>query len=386
MKEQLLQAFESVFGYQHGAKVYFSPGRVNLIGEHIDYNGGLVFPAAISIGTYGVAKLRQDDRVRLFSLNYKELNMIEVHLSNLDYQPKHGWANYAKGIFYFLLREGYPMTSGMDLYISGDLPTASGLSSSASLEVLVAFIANDLYQFGLSKVELAKMSQRVENEYMGMHCGIMDQLIIASGMKDKAMLMNTATLEMIPTDATFEGYQWVIMNTNYKRKTTDSKYNERVAECTRALSILKETFQVNHLCALKSDLLPTIQGLLQDELLFKRVRHVITEQQRTFDAMEAMRQGDPNGFGKLLNQSHESLKNDYEVTGVHLDTLVKSATRHGAIGARVTGAGFGGCAIALVKTDYIETMKQSVQTDYRKITGLEAAFYEVRFTDGVGGL
>jgi galactokinase len=386
MKERLLQSFESVFGNQEQAKVFYAPGRVNLIGEHIDYNGGFVFPAAISLGTYGVARLRSDETIRLYSENYPDNGIIEVNLRDMEYQYNHGWANYAKGIITFLLSEGRKLPVGFDLYVSGNLPTASGLSSSASLEVLVAYIANDLYQLNISRVDIALMAQRVENEYMGMHCGIMDQLIIACGIKNKALLMNTATLHMEPYDATFDGYQFIIMNTNYARKTTDSKYNERVAECAEAKNVLKKSLNFNHLCELKPDLLPTIQSLISSDVIYRRVKHVITEQARTIDSVKAMTQNDAKWFGKLLNQSHESLKDDYEVTGVHLDTLVTSAIRHGAIGARVTGAGFGGCAIALVKNEFVETMKQSVSTDYRKITGLEATFYEVNFTDGVGGI
>ncbi len=386
MKERLFEQFESVYGSSAQSHAYYAPGRVNLIGEHIDYNGGLVFPAAISIGTYGVARLRDDQMIRLYSANYPDQGIVTVSLTNLDYQKDHGWANYAKGIFSFLIRMNQDIRYGIDLYVTGNLPTASGLSSSASLEVLVAYIANDLYHLKLSKIDIALMSQRVENEYMGMHCGIMDQLIIACGVKGKALLMNTATLEMTESNADFEGYKFIIMNTNYKRKTTDSKYNERVQECQQAKTILNQSFEFNHLCELKPSLLPTIQTLIQNEKIYRRVRHVITEQERTILAMEAMRAGDAKGFAKLLKESHESLKYDYEVTGVHLDTLVESAIRHGALGARVTGAGFGGCAIALVKTEFIETMKSSVSTDYRIITGLEATFYEVAFTDGVGGI
>jgi galactokinase len=386
MKERLLQAFESVFGNREHAKVFYAPGRVNLIGEHIDYNGGLVFPAAISLGTYGVARLRNDEVISLYSENYPDTGIIKVNLRDMQYQYEHGWANYAKGIITFLLSEGRKLPVGFDLYVSGNLPTASGLSSSASLEVLVAYIASDLYHLNISRIDIALMAQRVENEYMGMHCGIMDQLIIACGIKNKALLMNTATLHMEPYDATFDGYQFIIMNTNYARKTTDSKYNERVAECAEARKILKESFQFNHLCELKPDLLPTIQSLIASDVIFRRVKHVITEQARTIESVKAMTQNDARWFGKLLNQSHESLKDDYEVTGVHLDTLVISAIRHGAIGARVTGAGFGGCAIALVNNEFVETMKQSVRTDYRKITGLEVTFYEVNFTNGVGGI
>lgn len=386
MKLKLLEAFESIYGNHHDAKVYYAPGRVNLIGEHIDYNGGLVFPAAISLGTYGVARLRKDSQIRFYSANYPEQGIVMVDLHDMHYQFEHGWANYAKGIITFLLNSGRKLPVGFDLYVNGNLPTASGLSSSASLEVLVAYIASDLYKLNLSRVEIALMAQRVENEYMGMHCGIMDQLIIACGIKNKALLMNTATLEMEAHDATFDGYQFVIMNTNYQRKTTDSKYNERVSECNEAKSILKTSFQFNHLCELKPDLLPTVQSIITNDVIYRRVKHVITEQARTLDAMKAMKANDAKWFGKLLNQSHHSLKDDYEVTGVHLDTLVDSAIRHGAIGARVTGAGFGGCAIALVKNEFVDAIKESVKSDYRKITGLEATFYEVNFTNGVGGL
>lgn len=375
--------YQHVFKTNEKPDVYYSPGRVNLIGEHIDYNGGLVFPAAISIGTYGAVGKRSDRSVYLYSSNYPQDGIMSVNLEDLSYKKEHGWANYAKGILFELIQRGYNISFGFNLYVEGNLPTASGLSSSASLEVLVAYIANHLYQLDLSRTDLALLSQAVENGYMGMHCGIMDQLIIANGVKDHALLMDTSTLEMTPSIATFQDYQLLIMNTNYKRKTTDSKYNERVSECNQALRILQKTYSVNYLCELNTNDLDKVQTILNNDLLYKRVKHTVTEQKRTLDAMVAMKNQEPLRFGQLLNESHESLKNDYEVTGLHLDTLVEAARRAGAVGARVTGAGFGGCAIALVPNQKVNQLKTQVYESYLRTTGIEPEFYIVSFTDGV---
>ncbi|MBU1141138.1 MAG: galactokinase [Firmicutes bacterium] len=380
--KQLIAKFTHIFGNTENTKVYYSPGRINIIGEHIDYNGGYVFPAAISMGTYGVVSARKDHQIRLYSHNYKAQGIIIVELSSLAYQDSHGWANYAKGIINLLKQRGYKIPFGFDLYVEGNLPIASGLSSSASLEVLVAYIANDIYQLNISRVDLALLSQEVENDYMGMHCGIMDQLIIACGMKDKALLMNTVTLEMEASNATFEGYQWVIMNTNYQRKTTDSKYNERREECEQALSMLQSNYQIQYLCELSPNDLPGVRKLIHNDILYLRAKHAITEQARTKESKLALSDNDVIKFAKLLNQSHESLKNDFDVTGMHLDTLVETALAHGAIGARVTGAGFGGCAVALVENKNIERMKIKVKEIYLKKTGLNAEFYDVTFVDG----
>jgi galactokinase len=375
--------FQSIFKSKEKIKHYYSPGRVNLIGEHIDYNGGLVFPAAISIGTHGYVGKRNDLKICLFSANYPNEGIIEVDLSDLSFKKEHGWANYAKGILNELIVRGYSIPFGFNLYVDGNLPTASGLSSSASLEVLVAYIANDLYILGLTRVEIALLAQDVENGYMGMHCGIMDQLIISCGIKDHALLMNTATLEMTPSKAKFEGYDIVIMNTNYKRKTTDSKYNERVHECSTALKQLQFHFQIDYLCDIKPEELLKIETIIKDKTLIKRVRHVVTEQHRVITAINAMKKGDVKLFGSLLNGSHESLKNDYEVTGLHLDLLVKKALIYGAIGARVTGAGFGGCAIALVKSELVDQLIEKVGHDYLEETKIVPDFYQGTFEDGV---
>lgn len=380
---KLVERFQSIFQKNDQVRLFFSPGRVNLIGEHIDYNGGLVFPAAISIGTYGVVAPRDDQHFRFYSSNFKEQGVVECGVDQLHFDKDHGWANYAKGILYELNNRGYKISFGFDLFVEGNLPPQSGLSSSASLEVLVGFIANELYGLGLSRVEIALLGQHVENHYMGMHCGIMDQLIIAAGIKDHGILMNTDTLELIRANAFFKGYRWLIMNTNYKRKTTDSKYNERVRECQRAKEIIQTKKMVRHLCELEPKDLSWIEPMLSDDVLIRRVRHVITEQDRTLKAKKAMEDHDVTFFAKLLDESHRSLKDDYEVTGLHLDTLVSEAKIAGAIGARVTGAGFGGCAIALVPDDKIDQVMTHVKRTYHEKTGIQPDFYLVSFEDGV---
>jgi galactokinase len=379
---ELKQTFEQTYQTKP-ERLYYSPGRVNLIGEHIDYNGGLVFPAAISIGTYAAIHRRNDLNLRFYSSNFKEQGVVCCHLSDLSYQSEHGWVNYAKGIIQTLIDRGYQITHGLDILVEGNLPPASGLSSSASLEVLIGYMCSDVFNLGLSREDIALIGQSVENNYMGMHCGIMDQLIIAKGVSNQALIMNTKTLETKPVNATFEGYTWVIMNTNYKRKNTDSKYNVRVAECQSVLKQVQTKIQVQTLCEITPKQFESLQYLIGDPVLVKRFKHVVTEQARVIEAEQRMAALDAIGFGKLLNASHDSLKNDYEVTGLHLDTLVEGAMLAGAIGARVTGAGFGGCAIALVPNTKLNLFETQVKSHYIKNTGLIPAFYDVIFTDGV---
>lgn len=382
MKETIEQ-FKSLMNRQDNPRVFYAPGRVNLIGEHIDYNGGLVFPAAISIGTYGLVLKRNDRQIHLYSNNYPDDGLFQIDLDHLIFDPTHGWTNYVKGILDALIKKGHKIETGFDLLVDGNLPTASGLSSSASLEVLVAYIAKTLFNLTITRTELAVLSQDVENNYMGMHCGIMDQLIIARGVKDKALLMNTATLEVEENNAVFEGYQWIIMNTKYQRKTTDSKYNQRRSECEMALSHLKSKFNIEYLCDISIENLGKVRSVIKDDLIFRRAKHVISEQNRVIQSKIAMDQKDVHSFANLLNQSHQSLKEDFEVTGFHLDTLCEAARANGALGARVTGAGFGGCAIALVKSNQVKKMEETVRHIYFEKTQLEAEFYEVTFEDGV---
>ncbi|MFP4187606.1 MAG: galactokinase [Acholeplasmataceae bacterium] len=379
----MLKTFKSYFQGHKDIRFYLSPGRVNLIGEHIDYHGGYVLPAAIDLGTCGVVGARKDRLFRFFSLNFKDEPVVKCSLDDLSFSEEDGWVNYAKGILWMLLKEGFQIDHGFDLLVNGDLPTASGLSSSASFELLVAYIANDLYGFDISRNDLALLAQRVENEYMGMHCGIMDQIAVALGQKDLALLTNTATLEVEPIRAVFPGYRWVIMNTNYQRKTTDSKYNERRNESHRALLKIKEVRDIEHLCELSVEEFEKVKHVIDNPIELKRARHAVSEQARVLAAKKALEAHDVEAFGQLLNESHLSLKEDYEVTGKHLDALVKSAITHGAAGARVTGAGFGGCAIALVEENAVDSFISAVEADYIKKIQLEPSFYSVEFTDGV---
>jgi galactokinase len=379
---ELKQTFEQTYQTKPDS-IYYSPGRVNLIGEHIDYNGGLVFPAAISIGTYAGVRKRDDQTIRFYSSNFKEQGMVSCHLSDLNYQSAHGWVNYAKGIIQTLIDRGYDIPHGLDILVEGNLPPASGLSSSASLEVLIGYVFSDMFNLGISREDIALIGQYVENHYMGMHCGIMDQLIIAKGVANQALIMNTKTLETKAVNASFDGYTWVIMNTNYKRKNTDSKYNERVAECQAVLKRVQTKIHVQTLCEITPKEFESLQLLIEDPVLVKRFKHVVTEQARVVEAEKRMAHMDAIGFGELLNASHSSLRYDYEVTGLHLDILVDGAIMAGAIGARVTGAGFGGCAIALVPNDQLPHFEPRVRAHYIENTGLTPAFYDVMFTDGV---
>lgn len=373
MLETLKQQFIDRFG-QPG-KAYFAPGRVNLIGEHIDYNGGLVFPCAITYGTYAVASLREDKYIHFYSNNFKEIGLVTTSIDDLFNNPKDDWANYAKGVIKMLQNDGHVFQQGFNVLIEGNIPNGAGLSSSASLEVLIGTIVNDLYQLGLDPVTIVKVSQRAENEFVGMNCGIMDQFVIGMGKQDHAIALNTATLEYEYAPIELKDSSIVIMNTNKRRGLADSKYNQRRAECDQACALLHAKF----LC--EADLEQAKQ--LKDETLRKRAVHAISENQRVHQAIEALNRHDLEAFGQLMNQSHLSLEKDYEVTGIELDTLVHLAWQQdGVLGARMTGAGFGGCAIAIVKNDNIEAFKQAVKQGYTETIGYEPTFYIASVGDG----
>ena len=361
---------------------FFAPGRINLIGEHIDYNGGLVFPCAITKGTYAVAHQREDQAFHIYSANFKELGVIKLSLDRLSFSPKDAWTNYVKGILSILLQKGYTIPFGLNLVIYGDLPNASGLSSSASLEILLCKIFDTYYDLKLSPTQMALIGKQVENEYIGVSSGIMDQFAIALGQSNHALLLDCATqkYEYIPFD--MSGYELVIMNTNKKRELADSKYNERFNECRVALHLLQEHYPISNLCELNSKHLIELQGIHLEPNLFKRVKHAITENERVLAAASALRENRLTTFGDLLYASHQSLKKDYEVTGNELDTLVETALEEGAIGARMTGAGFGGCAIALVKSTLADSLIEKVSARYKEIIGYDASFYKATVGNG----
>lgn len=381
MRKKLKHQFKQIFNKDEG-NTYFSPGRVNLIGEHIDYNGGSVLPTAISFGSYGVAAKRDDDLIRIYSQGFSS----EIHTLKIGTYKKdndHQWMDYIKGVLAIFASEGIHLKVGFDLYIESDLPIGAGLSSSASIELLIATIINTEYHLNLSRKTLVSIGKKVENEFIGVNSGIMDQFAVAFGKKNQAILLNTETLDFQHIPLHLAPYQLVIINTNKKRTLADSKYNERYMECQEALSILKSRYQVKHLCAVTLTELEVAKQFLP-KTIYQRAKHVITEQQRTLDAVDALKQNDIKRFGQLLNASHRSLRDDYEVTGIELDTLVEAAQTAGALGARMTGAGFGGCVVALIHQEQIDQFVESVQKTYTVKIGYAPSFYPVEAVDGSG--
>lgn len=386
MKKRLIKEFTDIFEVP-GEALFFSPGRVNLIGEHTDYNGGMVFPCAITFGTYAVVSKRTDSCMRLFSNNFKEKGIIDVALQTLHYDKKDDWANYVKGVLYFLQQEGFEIPCGLNILIEGNIPNGAGLSSSASLEVLTGTILKETFQLPISKLDIIKLSQKAENQFVGMNCGIMDQFIIGMVKKDHAIALDTGTLEYTYAPVQLKQASIVIMNTNKQRGLTDSKYNERRAECEHALSQLQTVVKIKNLCDLKETEFEKVQHIITSPVERKRARHAVLENIRVKKAIAALEKNDIEEFGALMNASHISLRDDYEVTGIELDTLVESAwNQSGTIGARMTGAGFGGCAIAIVRNDDIEDFTAAVRREYTQAIGYEPDFYIASIGDGAGKL
>lgn len=383
MKKELLAKFEEIFGSGGDYKVYFAPGRVNLIGEHTDYNGGHVFPCALTIGTYAVARKRSDDKLRFYSMNFEHLGVIESSIIGLEKKKEDDWANYPKGVIWALQAKGYKIESGMDVLYYGNIPNGSGLSSSASLEVLTGFILTKLFDLDISFIDIALIGQFAENKFIGVNCGIMDQFAIAMGKKDHAIFLDTADLSYEYAPLELGDAKIVIMNTNKKRGLGDSKYNERRSECETALADLQKVVSVKSLGELTEEQFETHKTAIQNPIHAKRAKHAVYENQRTIKAVEALKNKDIALFGQLMNASHESLRYDYEVTGLELDTIVEAASKQeGVIGARMTGAGFGGCAVSIVKADAVERFIENVGKEYKEKIGYEAAFYVVEIGNG----
>ena len=355
---------------------FFAPGRVNLIGEQTDYNGGHVFPCALSLGTHCVFCKRDDKKVRLYSLNFPEKGIIDADLSAISYDKKQDWANYPLGVIKTLQNHGYNINQGFELMFWGDIPNGAGLSSSASIELATAVAMNKVFNLYIPQVELVKFCQEAENKFVGMNCGIMDQFAIGMGKEGCAVLLdcNTLNYEYAPLD--LKGVSIVIMNTNKRRELADSKYNERRSECERALKELQRKLPIKSLGDLSIDEFEKNKELITNPTDRKRAKHAVYENQRTLQAVERLKAGDLKTFGKLMNESHISLRDDYEVTGKELDTLAEAAWQQpGVLGARMTGAGFGGCAIALVQDADVKHFIDNVGKIYREKTGLQADFY-----------
>ena len=383
MKSAVLAKFEEVFGPAGDVKTYFAPGRVNLIGEHTDYNGGHVFPCALTIGTYAAAKKRDDRKIRFYSVNFPQNGVIETSLDELVPDDKFGWTNYPKGVIYTFNLKGFPVTSGLDMVVYGNIPNGSGLSSSASLEVLTGFILRDLFGFEISNIILAQIGQASGNDYNGMNCGIMDQFAVAMGKKDHAIFLDTSDLSFEYVPISMTGAKIIIANTNKKHKLTDSAYNERRCECEQALEELQSVVKINHLCELTPEQFEQYKDAIKDPVRQKRAKHAVYENQRTVEAVKVLKEGNLQRFGELMKEAHLSISRDYEVTGPELDTLAETAwTVPGCIGSRMTGGGFGGCTVSIVKDEAVSDFIRTVGEAYRKKIGYDASFYVVSIGDG----
>ncbi len=383
MKQKVLEGFEKVFGKNDDVKAYFAPGRVNLIGEHTDYNGGHVFPCALTIGTYGAAVQRNDRKIRLFSMNFENSKVEEASLDNLDGARGAGWIAYPVGVVWAFAQRGFKPETGFDLVIYGNIPNGSGLSSSASLEVLTGFILRDLYGFDVTNQDLALIGQYSENNFNGCNCGIMDQFAVAMGKESNAIFLDTADLSFDYAPIALKGCKIVIANTNKKHKLTDSAYNERRSACEKALSELQQVVDIKGLGDLSIEEFEAHKDAIKDDDRRIKAKHAVYENQRTIEAVDALKAGDLEKFGKLMNASHVSLRDDYDVTGVELDTLAEEAWKiPGVIGSRMTGGGFGGCTVSIVKDEAIDEFKEKVGKAYREKIGYDATFYIVEIGGG----
>ena len=388
MKETILKTFAEVFGDAEGTKAYFAPGRVNLIGEHTDYNGGHVFPCALTIGTYGVARKRNDNKLRFYSMNFGHLGVIESSLEDLVPSKEAGWTNYPKGVIWAFGEKGMKVTSGMDLLLNGNIPNGSGLSSSASLEVLTGVILTDLFEIkDLSMTDLALIGQYSENNFNGCNCGIMDQFAVAMGKKDHAIFLDTSDLSYEYAPCVLDGAKIVITNSKVKHSLVDSAYNDRRNECAAALKALQSELDIQALGDLTPEEFEAHKSLIKDEIQLQRAKHAVYENQRTIDAVTALKAGDIESFGKLMNQSHISLRDDYDVSCEEIDILVDLAWKiPGVLGSRITGGGFGGCTVSIVKDESIDTFIETIGKTYLEKVGHEAEFYTVDIGDGASRL
>lgn len=383
MKEMVLNKFAEIYGDADGAGVYFAPGRVNMIGEHTDYNGGHVFPCALTIGTYAAVKKRTDRKLRFYSMNFESLGIVESSLDDLTPSDKAGWTNYPKGVMWAFAGRGMKMDCGLDIVLNGNIPNGSGLSSSASLEVLTGYYLKDLYGFEVTNVDLAKIGQYSENNFNGMNCGIMDQFASAMGKKDHAIFLDTADLSYQYAPLVLDGAKIVVTNSNVKHSLVNSEYNVRRSECEKALEELQTVVKINGLGNLTEEEFEAHKSAIKDEVRVKRAKHAVYENQRTIRAVEALKKNDLKLFGELMNASHVSLRDDYQVSCEEIDVLVEEAWKvDGVIGSRITGGGFGGCTVSIVKDDAVEQFKEKVGAAYKERVGKTADFYVVEIGDG----
>lgn len=382
----MLNQTKKIFKEQYkedGKSFYFSPGRVNLIGEYTDIAGGHVFPAALELGVWAVVSPRKDKKVSFFSGNMLEAGKMEMDIDTISYCKSHGWCNYLKGMFTELAKEGFTYPHGLNIAIMGNLPNGAGLSSSACIEVLMGKIILEEYGYSLDNKKLVRHAVACENDFVGVNCGVMDQFAVCFGKKDKAIILDTKTLEYEYGDFPLDKIDLVIMNTNKRRGLQDSKYNERRAEVDSAIADLKTVLEFESLCDLSSDIFEKNVDVIKNELAVKRARHLINENERVMKALNILNvEHDIKAFGQLLNASHSSLKEDFDVTGIELDTIVRIAQENGAIGARMTGAGFGGCGVMICEKNKTSKLMEVIEAEYKEIIGYAPQFYNVTLGDG----
>lgn len=389
MKQQVIDKFLDIYGGpEQGIKVYFAPGRVNLIGEHTDYNGGHVFPCAITIGTYAAARKRSDGMFRFYSLNYPEAGVLEVPMEKLEYRQEDGWANYSKGVIDTFRKKNYPVRRGLDLFYYGEIPKGLGLGSSASLEVVTGLILRDMMEYtDVSMVDVSLFAQLTENEYIGNRCGIMDPFTSAMGKKGNALLLDTSDLSYIYVPLKLSHERIIITNSRKERVDVEAEYEKRRAECETALRELQQVISIRSLGELTAEVFENVQEMIKDPVRIRRARHAVTENQRTIQAAEALEKGDIREFGQLMNASHLSLKEDYEVSCKELDILVEEAWNiDGVLGSRMMGAGFGGCTVSIVEENAVNEFITKVGENYKERTGLTPEFYVVVTGNGASVL
>lgn len=388
MKAELTEKFKELFGAEGDIRAYFAPGRVNLIGEHTDYNGGHVFPCALTLGTYGIARKREDRKLRFYSMNFERLGIIESDLDDLTPSREAGWTNYPKGVMWAFEKRGHKLTCGLDILLSGNIPNGSGLSSSASVEVLTGVILKDMFGFeDVSMIDVALIGQYSENNFNGCNCGIMDQFASAMGKKDNAIFLDTNTLQYEYAPVVLKDAKIVIANSKVKHSLVDSAYNDRRNECETALKELQAVVDIRTLGDLTEEMFEAHKDAIKSGVRQKRAKHAVYENQRAVKAVEALKADDIEKFGQLMNASHVSLRDDYEVSCEEIDVLVDLAwAADGVIGSRITGGGFGGCTVSIVKNDAVDKFIETVGAEYEKKAGHKAEFYVVEIGNGASVL
>lgn len=382
--QDLKKQFAEIFGDGDGIRTFFAPGRVNLIGEHTDYNGGHVLPCALSFGTYLLARKREEGKLRFYSLNFSDMGIVEWKTDGLKYRKEAGWTNYPAGVAWALQGRGFRIPGGLDVLVWGDIPAGTGLSSSASLEVVTGLALKEMFGFlELTMTDLALIGQYAENNFNGMNCGIMDQFAVAMGRKNRAIFLDTSTLDYQYVNVELEHARIVITNSMVKHSLVDSGYNARRRESETALHDLQQAADIRSLGELTEEEFEKLKGAVADPVCRKRARHAVYENRRTIRAVEALNAGHIEEFGKLMNESHISLRDDYEVSCEEVDALVECAWElPGVIGSRITGGGFGGCTVSIVENDAVEQFRETVIRKYREKTGLTAEIYVADIGDG----